>query len=95
MRADLDATDDPVHGEQEGRFFHGYFGHYCYLPLYIFCGKHLLVAKLRPSNIDGAAGSQEELERVVGQIRARWPSVGIVLRADSGFARDALMAWCG
>jgi hypothetical protein len=91
---DLDATDDPVHGEQEGRFFHGYYGHYCYLPLYIFCGKHLLVAKLRPSNIDGAAGSVEELERVVGQIRARWPQVEIVLRADSGFARDALMAWC-
>ena len=91
---DLDATDDPVHGEQEGRFFHGYYGHYCYLPLYIFCGKHLLVSKLRRSNIDGAAGSQEELERVVGQIRARWPRVEIVLRADSGFARDALMAWC-
>ena len=67
---DLDATDDPVHGEQEGRFFHGYFGHYCYLPLYIFCGKHLLVAKLRPSNIDGSAGSVEELERVIGQIRS-------------------------
>lgn len=91
---DLDATDDPVHGQQEGRFFHGYYGHYCYLPLYIFCGKHLLVAKLRPSNIDGAAGSLEELERVIGQIRARWPRVQIVLRADSGFARDALMSWC-
>ncbi|MGH9817704.1 MAG: IS1380 family transposase [Candidatus Acidiferrales bacterium] len=91
---DLDATDDPVHGEQEGRFFHGYYGHYCYLPLYIFCGKHLLVAKLRCSNIDGSAGSVEELERVIGQIRARWPQVEIVLRADSGFARDALMTWC-
>jgi hypothetical protein len=91
---DLDATDDPVHGQQEGRFFHGYYGHYCYLPLYIFCGKHLLVAKLRPSNIDGAAGSLEEIERVVAQIRARWPQVAIVLRADSGFARDALMSWC-
>lgn len=91
---DLDATDDPVHGEQEGRFFHGYYGHYCYLPLYIFCGKHLLVAKLRPSNIDASAGSLEEIERVVGQIRARWPAVSIVLRADSGFARDALMSWC-
>ena len=91
---DLDATDDPVHGEQEGRFFHGYYGHYCYLPLYIFCGKHLLVAKLRPSNIDGAAGSLEELEPVIRQIRARWPRVEIVLRADSGFARDGLMAWC-
>lgn len=91
---DLDATDDPVHGEQEGRFFHGYYGHYCYLPLYIFCGKHLLAAKLRPANIDGAAGSLEELERIVGQIRARWPRVHIVLRADSGFARDSLMSWC-
>lgn len=91
---DLDATDDPVHGEQEGRFFHGYYGHYCYLPLYIFCGKHLLVAKLRPSNIDASAGSIEEIERLVGQIRARWPAVSIVLRADSGFARDALMSWC-
>lgn len=91
---DLDATDDPVHGEQEGRFFHGYYGHYCYLPLYIFCGKHLLVAKLRPSNIDASAGSLEEIERVVGQIRARWPAVSIVLRADSGFARDSLMSWC-
>ena len=91
---DLDATDDPVHGEQEGRFFHGYYGHYCYLPLYIFCGKHLLVAKLRPSNIDGSAGSLEELERVIGQIRSRWPRVEIVLRADSGFAREELMSWC-
>lgn len=91
---DLDATDDPVHGEQEGRFFHGYYGHYCYLPLYIFCGKHLLAAKLRPSNIDASAGSLEEIERVIGQIRARWPQVAIVLRADSGFARDGLMSWC-
>jgi hypothetical protein len=91
---DLDATDDPVHGQQEGRFFHGYYGHYCYLPLYIFCGKHLLVAKLRPANIDASAGSLEEIERVVGQIRARWPAVSIVLRADSGFARDSLMSWC-
>ena len=91
---DLDATDDPVHGEQEGRFFHGYYGHYCYLPLYIFCGRHLLVAKLRPSNIDGAAGSVEEIQRVTEQIRKRWPAVQIVLRADSGFARDALMTWC-
>jgi len=91
---DLDATDDPVHGTQEGRFFHGYYGHYCYLPLYIFCDKHLLVAKLRPSNIDGAAGSLEEIARVIGQIRGRWPRVRIVLRADSGFARDPLMTWC-
>src|SRR5919106_1635899 len=91
---DLDATDDPVHGQQEGRFFHGYYGHYCYLPLYIFCDKHLLVAKLRPSNIDAAAGSLEEIERVITQIRVRWPRVQILLRADSGFARDALMSWC-
>jgi len=91
---DLDATDDPLHGNQEGRFFHGYYGHYCYLPLYIFCDRHLLVAKLRPSNIDGAAGSTEEVARLVGQIRARWPSVQIILRADSGFARDELMTWC-
>jgi hypothetical protein len=91
---DLDATDDPVHGEQEGRFFHGYYGGYCYLPLYIFCGRHLLAAKLRPANIDASAGSREEVERIVGQIRARWPRVRIILRADSGFAREALMAWC-
>jgi hypothetical protein len=91
---DLDATDDPVHGEQEGRFFHGYYGGYCYLPLYVFCGRHLVAAKLRPANIDGSAGAREEVERIVGQIRARWPEVRIVLRADSGFARDPLMAWC-
>jgi len=91
---DLDATDDPIHGEQEGRFFHGYYGGYCYLPLYIFCGRHLLAARLRPANIDGSAGSLEEIVRIVAQIRARWPRVRLVLRADSGFARDALMAWC-
>ena len=91
---DLDATDDPLHGTQEGRFFHGYYGHYCYLPLYIFCGDQLLVAKLRPANIDGSAGALEEVARVVAQIRERWPATRIVLRADSGFARDALMAWC-
>jgi|SRR5689334_4681706 Transposase DDE domain group 1 len=91
---DLDATDDPIHGRQEGRFFHGYYGGYCYLPLYVFCGRHLLVAKLRPANLDASAGAVEELARVVGQIRARWPAVEIVLRADSGFARDALMSWC-
>lgn len=90
---DLDASDIPLHGDQEGRFFHGYYGHYCYLPLYIFCGEHLLVAKLRPANIDGAAGAIEEVERIVAQIRGRWPSVRIILRADSGFARDELMAW--
>lgn len=91
---DLDATDDPLHGHQEGRFFHGYYGNYCYLPLYVFCGDHLLVAKLRPANQDAAAGTVEELTRVVGQIRAHWPAVEIWIRADSGFARDAVMAWC-
>ena len=91
---DLDATDDPLHGAQEGRFFHGYYGCYCYLPLYVFCGDHLLAAKLRRSDSDASAGAVEEIERVVGQIRARWPHVRIVLRADSGFAREALMSWC-
>jgi len=91
---DLDATDDPLHGHQEGRFFHGYYDGYCYLPLYVFCGRHLLAAKLRRSNIDASAGAVAEVERIVGQIRARWPRVAIVLRADSGFARDELMAWC-
>ncbi len=91
---DLDATDDPLHGHQEGRFFHGYYDCYCYLPLYVFCGRHLLAAKLRPANIDAAAGSVEEVERIVRQIRQRWPRVRILLRADSGFAREALMAWC-
>jgi hypothetical protein len=91
---DLDATDDPVHGEQEGRFFHGYYDCYCYLPLYIFCGRHLLAAKLRPANIDGAAGAVEELTRIVAQIRQRWPKVRILVRGDSGFAREELMAWC-
>ena len=91
---DLDATDDPLHGHQEGRFFHGYYDCYCYLPLYVFCGRHLLAAKLRRSNIDASAGAKDEVARIVGQIRARWPRVKIVLRADSGFARDELMAWC-
>ena len=91
---DLDATDDPLHGHQEGRFFHGYYDSYCYLPLYIFCGRHLLCAKLRRANTDAAHGAREEVERIVKQIRARWPNVGIVLRADSGFCRDALMSWC-
>jgi hypothetical protein len=91
---DLDATDTPLHGKQEGRFFHGYYGHYCYLPLYIFCGDHLLCARLRPSNQDASAGSSTELERIVRQIRARWPKVRIILRADSGFCREELMAWC-
>ena len=90
---DLDATDDPLHGHQEGRFFHGYYDCYCYLPLYIFCGRHLLAAKLRRSNIDAAAGTVEELIRIIGQIRARWPRVRILLRSDSGFCREVLMAW--
>src|SRR5262249_13570810 len=79
---DLDATDDPVHGNQEGRFFHGYYGHYCYLPLYIFCDDHLLLARLRRADIDGAAGALEEVKRIVARIRARWPKVRITLRAD-------------
>jgi Transposase DDE domain group 1 len=91
---DLDATDDPLHGHQEGRFFHGYYDCYCYLPLYIFCGWRLLAAKQRPANIDAAAGAVEEVARIVAQIRAGWPEVRIVLRADSGFAREALMRWC-
>jgi Transposase DDE domain group 1 len=91
---DLDATDDPLHGHQEERFFHGYYDCYCYLPLYIFCGRHLLAAKLRPSNIDGSAGAIAEVARVVAQIRGCWPEVRILLRADSGFARETLMAWC-
>src|SRR5437660_8555275 len=91
---DLDATDDPLHGEQEGRFFHGYYDCYCYLPLYVFCGRHLLVAKLRRADLDAAAGAVEEVARVIARIRARWPRTRILLRADSGFAREDLMAWC-
>jgi hypothetical protein len=91
---DLDATDDPLHGQQEGRFFHGYYDSYCYLPLYVTCGRHLLAAKLRRSNIDGAAGADVELARIVGRIRESWPRVRILVRADSGFMRESLMAWC-
>jgi hypothetical protein len=91
---DLDATDDPLHGEQEGRFFHGYYGGYCYLPLYIFCGSHLLCAQLREANVDASSGSVAELERIVAQIRRRWPAVRIIVRGDSGFAREELMSWC-
>jgi hypothetical protein len=91
---DLDATDIPLHGHQEGRFFHGYYRDYCYLPLYIFAGRHLLVAKLRRANIDAAAGAAAEIARVVAHLRAAWPEVEIWLRADSGFAREALMTWC-
>lgn len=91
---DLDATDLPLHGHQEGRFFHGYYDQYCYLPLYIFAGEHLLCARLRTSDQDGAAGAKEEVERIVGQIRQRWPSVPIIVRGDSGFCREELMKWC-
>ena len=91
---DLDATDDALHGRQEGRFFHGYYGHYCYLPLYIFAGDQLLCARLRPANIDASAGSLEEVQRIVEQLRRVWPEVEILLRADSGFCRDEIMSWC-
>ncbi len=91
---DIDATDDPLHDQQEGRFFHGYYGNYCYLPLYIFCGEQLLCARLRTADQDGAAGSEEELRRIVGGLRAAWPGVQIILRGDSGFCRDALLNWC-
>jgi Transposase DDE domain group 1 len=91
---DLDATDIPLYGHQPERFFHGYYDNYCYLPLYIFAGDQLLCARLRPANQDAAAGSVEEVNRIVAQLRARWPEVKIVLRADSGFCREELMAWC-
>lgn len=91
---DVDATDDPLHGHQEGRFFHGYYRHYCYLPLYIFCGEQLLCARLRPADQDGAAGTQEELARLIGRIRESWPQTRILVRGDSGFCREALMGWC-
>ena len=94
MVLDLDATDDPLYGRQEGRFFHGYYGDYCYLPLYIFCADALLCARLRQSNIDGSAGCVEELERIVKQIGEAWPGVKITLRGDSGFCREELMKWC-
>jgi hypothetical protein len=91
---DLDVTDDPIHGNQEGRFFHAYYGDYCYLPLYIFIGDQLLCARLRSSNIDGAAGAVEEVARIVQQLRHAWPAVDIIVRADSGFCREELMSWC-
>ena len=91
---DLDATDDPVHGNQEGRFFHGYYGAYCYLPLYIFIGEQVVCARLRSSNIDASAGAMEEVARIVEQLRRVWPQVRIIVRADSGFCRDKLMSWC-
>ena len=91
---DLDATDDPIHGHQLGRFFHGYYRNYCYLPLYIFCGDHLLCARLRPSDIDGAAGALKQLRQIVAQIREAWPGVKITARGDGGFCREPIMAWC-
>jgi len=91
---DVDATDDPVHGNQEGRFFHGYYGAYCYLPLYIFIGEQVVCARLRSSNIDASAGAVEEVARIVEQLRQVWPQVRIIVRADSGFCRDQLMSWC-
>jgi hypothetical protein len=91
---DLDATDDPIHGRQEGRFFHGYYGNYCYLPLYIFCGQHLLCAQLRTADRDASYGAVEQLQRIVAHLRQKWPQVRLTIRADSGFCRDALMTWC-
>jgi len=91
---DLDTTDNEIHGGQEGRFFHGYYGSYCYLPLYIFCGEHLLCARLRQANVGPAEATVGELERMIAQIRERWPKVKIVIRADSGFCRDDILSWC-
>ncbi len=99
---DLDATDDPIHGNQEGRFFHGYYGGYCYLPLYKishfirdkFCDDSLLCAKLRTSGADASEGAKEEIERIVNHIRSQWPEVKVVVRGDSGFAREEIMGWC-
>ncbi len=91
---DIDATDTPLHGQQEGRFFHGYYRHYCYLPLYIFSGEHVLCARQRVANQDAAEGSVAELKRIVAQIRGEWPEVRIIVRGDSGFCRDELMDWC-
>ena len=91
---DMDTTDLPLHGKQEGRFFHGYYDNYCYLPLYVFCGEHVLCARLREANHDAAFGSLAEIERIVGQIRRAWPDVNIILRGDSGFCRNELMSWC-
>jgi len=90
----VDATDDPLHGQQEGRFFHGYYRAYCYLPLYIFCGEQLLCARLRRADQDAAAGTEEELARIIESIRRRWPETRILVRGDSGFCREDLMGWC-
>ncbi len=91
---DVDTTDLPLHGQQEGRFFHGYYDRYCYLPLYIFCGEHVLCARLREANHDAAFGSRQEIQRIVAQIRTAWPNVKIIVRGDSGFCRNELMSWC-
>ncbi len=91
---DFDATDDAVHGRQVGRFFHGYYDHYCFLPLYVFCGEQLLVSYLRPSNIDGAKHAWAILKLLVGELRQAWPEVRIILRADSGFCRHRMLTWC-
>ena len=91
---DLDATDTPLHGRQEGRFFHGYYDEYCYLPLYIFCGDQLLAVRLREANQDAGAGSLPEVRRIVSRLRTRWPKLKILLRGDSGFCREELMRWC-
>ncbi len=91
---DIDTTDLPLHGKQEGRFFHGYYDSYCYLPLYVFCGEHIVCARLREANHDASFGSLQEIRRIVEQIRAAWPAVKIVLRGDSGFCRNELMSWC-
>jgi len=91
---DFDNTDDPVHGDQEGRFFHGYYDCFCYLPLYVFRGDRLLAAKLKTANADGSEGAEDELERIVTAIRKRWPGVRIMFRGDSGFCRERIMKWC-
>ncbi|HVI78234.1 MAG TPA: IS1380 family transposase [Candidatus Acidoferrum sp.] len=91
---DIDTTDLPLHGKQEGRFFHGYYDEYCYLPFYVFCGEQVLCARLRESNHDASFGSLAEIERIVKQLRAAWPEVKIILRGDSGFCRNQLMSWC-
>ena len=91
---DVDATDDPLYGKQEGRFFHGYYAEYCYLPLYIFSGEHLLCARLRRANEDPASGVRQELERIVQKLREVWPEVRIIVRGDSGFCRDEIMSYC-
>ena len=91
---DIDSTDDRVHGRQEGHAFHGYYGHHCLLPLYVFCGPHPLCAVLRPGDSDPAAGALPQLARIVGQLRRRWPGLGILVRADSAYVREEIMAWC-